>query len=334
MAETAFYGVAALRAFSHRDKLLKDHVMMKAKLFCKTGILSGKSIEFDESATIGKGAENDLELNAPFVSNKQARIYFDKKENCYFLEDLRSRNGTKLDGMKVAQKEKLGALHVITFPNNFDFIFQAVDAGNAPKREAAPVRNAEERRPRKTPDVDAEVATQEKRKDPLFGPVTGRTILDQEVIAFPNLTDLDKHFSHDRSDQDVKRTVPGEMPAVAPVFRSDKNTTASMANRGTPSTPPPFELEIKIAGKEKQALRLREGENLIGRSQQCPICIDDPSLSRQHALIIVKAGKVTVRDLESRNHTYLDKKLITTEVEVRAKMKIQFGTVEAVIRKA
>ena len=310
-------------------KLLKEHVMMTAKLFCKTGILSGKSIEFGESATIGKGAENDLELNAPFISNKQARIYFDKKENCYFLEDLRSRNGTKLDGMKVTQKEKLGALHVITFPNNFDFIFQAVDAGNAQKREAAPARNADERRREKTPNIDVEAATQDKRKKPLFGPATGRTVLDQEVIAFPNLTDLDKQLSHDRSNRDVKRTVPDEMPATAPVFRSDKNTAASTANRGTPPTLPTFELEVKIAGKEMQTFRLREGENLVGRSQQCPICIDDPSLSRQHALITAKAGKVTLRDLESRNHTYLDKKLITTEAEVRPEMKIQFGTVEA-----
>jgi len=302
--------------------------MMKAKLFCKTGILSGKSIEFGEAATIGKGAENDLELNAPFISNKQARIFFDKKESCYFLEDLRSRNGTKLDGMKITQKEKLGSLHVITFPNNFDFVFQVIDAGNTQKREAVTARNADERRSEKAPDVDVEIGRQDERKNPLFGPATGRTILDQQVIAFPNLTDLDKQLSHDRSDLDVKRTVPDEMHAGAQVFRSDQKTAASTANRRTPPSPPAFELEVKIAGKEMQTFRLREGENLIGRSQQCPICIDDPSLSRQHALITVKAGKAALRDLESRNHTYLDKKLITTEAEVQQEMKIRFGTVE------
>lgn len=304
--------------------------MMKAKLYCKTGILSGKSIEFGESATIGKGAENDLEIDAPFISNKHARIYFDKKESCFFLEDLRSRNGTKLDGMKVTQRERLGALHVITFPNNFDFIFQSVDAGNAQKREAMPARNSEERRSRKSFDVDADEASKEEKKEPPFVPATGRTILDQEVIAFPNLTDLDKQFSRDSLDREAKRTVRDEMHTVEPIILSDKNITASTANRGTPPT---FELEVKIAGKEVLTFRLREGENLIGRSQQCPICIDDPSLSRQHALITVKTGKVTLRDLESRNHTYFDKKLITTEVEVSPEMKIRFGTVEAVIRK-
>jgi pSer/pThr/pTyr-binding forkhead associated (FHA) protein len=302
---------------------------MKAKLFCKTGILSGKSIEFGESATIGQGAENDLELNSPFISNKQARIYFDKKESCYFLEDLRSRNGTRLDGMKVTQKEKLGSLHVITFPNNFDFIFQVIDAGNAPKMESVSARSAAERRPEKTPDVDADAAIQEEREKPLFGPPTGRTILDHEVIAFPSLTDLEKQLSDDRPNRDVKRTIPDELPAVTPVSRSDKNAAASTTNRRTPPTPLTFELEVRIAGNETQTFRLREGENLIGRSQQCFICIDDSSLSRQHALMTNRAGKVILRDLESKNHTYLDKKLITTEAEVRPEMKIRFGTIEA-----
>jgi len=306
---------------------------MKAKLFCKTGILSGKSIEIGESATIGKGAENDLELNAQFISSRHARIFFDKKENCYFLEDLRSRNGTKLDGMKMTQKEKLGALHVITFPDNFDFIFQVIDAGAVENKEASPPSDAESRRAKKISNSDAEpIAPGQGEKDRLFGPATGRTILDQEVIPFPNLTDLEKPSPASRfgeltssragkQDQRTGKTIPGDAPIAAPQFQSDKSAAAA------------FVLEVKAVGKEKETFLLREGENLIGRSQQCPICIDDPSLSRQHALLTIRAEKATLRDLESKNHTYVDKKRVTSEVEVGTEMKIQFGTVEAQIVK-
>jgi pSer/pThr/pTyr-binding forkhead associated (FHA) protein len=52
-------------------------------------------------------------------------------------------------------------------------------------------------------------------------------------------------------------------------------------------------------------------------------------MSRHHAILIVKSGRVTVRDLGSRNHTFIDKKAIASEVEVRPESKLQFGAVEA-----
>jgi hypothetical protein len=93
-------------------------------------------------------------------------------------------------------------------------------------------------------------------------------------------------------------------------------------------------LEIKVSENDKKTFRLQEGENLIGRTPGCAIRIDDPSLSRQHALILARSGKLILRDLGSRNHTYIDKKPVTGDVEVRPEMRIQFGAVEAVIHKA
>lgn len=307
---------------------------MKAKLLCKTGILSGKAIEFGDSATIGKSAENDLEINAPFISNQHARIYFDKKENCYFLEDLGSRNGTKLDGMKITQKEKLGDLHVVTFPGtpqSFDFIFQAI-AGETPQRATEKKPDAFHKPEDQMTGEQLNARTgsgapsTQDEKDRFFAPATGRTIIDQEAIAFPNVTDLDRLSGVSRADnqeQGTGKTIPDDAPLALPEFRSEKSI-------GEPT----FILEAKVVGKGKQTFTLRDGENLIGRTQQCPIWIDDPSLSRQHAMITIKSGKAMLRDLESKNHTYLDKKRITSEVEVRPEMKIQFGTVEAVFRKA
>jgi len=47
--------------------------------------------------------------------------------------------------------------------------------------------------------------------------------------------------------------------------------------------------------------RLREGVNIIGRSTDCTIVIDDPSLSRRHFEITCDSGRYRLRDLQSRN---------------------------------
>ncbi len=44
-----------------------------------------------------------------------------------------------------------------------------------------------------------------------------------------------------------------------------------------------------------------EGEFLIGRSPSCQLSLDDPLVSRRHALLIVTANEVSTEDLGSRN---------------------------------
>src|SRR2546426_12360625 len=53
---------------------------------------------------------------------------------------------------------------------------------------------------------------------------------------------------------------------------------------------------------------LARGEaKVIGRSDQADLIVDEPSLSRRHAKINVTiAGVVTVEDLDSTNHTFIN----------------------------
>jgi len=50
-------------------------------------------------------------------------------------------------------------------------------------------------------------------------------------------------------------------------------------------------------------LRLVEGENVIGRDPSLRCAVDDPSVSRRHAVIVAAPGSFTVRDLGSKNGT-------------------------------
>ncbi len=53
-------------------------------------------------------------------------------------------------------------------------------------------------------------------------------------------------------------------------------------------------------------LRIREGETVIGRGVGCELHIDDPTSSRRHAAVELHGGQLTVRDLGSRNGTFLN----------------------------
>ena len=49
------------------------------------------------------------------------------------------------------------------------------------------------------------------------------------------------------------------------------------------------------------------GENTIGRSEECDVCIAAKSLSRTHATLLVDGETHFIQDLGSRNKTYRGK---------------------------
>ncbi len=58
-------------------------------------------------------------------------------------------------------------------------------------------------------------------------------------------------------------------------------------------------LKVEVKGK---TIELDAGDYLIGRSPQCRICVDEPCISRQHALVVVDRTKGSlIEDLGSRN---------------------------------
>src|SRR6266851_4894614 len=46
---------------------------------------------------------------------------------------------------------------------------------------------------------------------------------------------------------------------------------------------------------------LSQGEFLIGRSAECQLALDDPLVSRKHALLLISEDSVVIKDLGSRN---------------------------------
>lgn len=311
---------------------------MKARLFSKTGQLAGANFEVGSDAMIGKSADCAIQLYPQLISSRHARLYFDEKAQRYFLEDLGSRNGTKLDGVRVKGKEPLGALHVITFANTFDFLFQVVDESK--QQPAPPPPQAAKAESRKTEFGSGYIPqpVPSPAQQPSAERVRAKTAAGDEPSAnvpSPQETRQKTIFESGPFVAPPMRVEPakqGERRAVTKVS-SDVTPIPAIVSPPTavPAKPESFALVFDATGK---SFDLNEGSTLLGRDASCAIVIDDPSVSRKHAEFTLKDDKLSLKDLGSKNHTFINDQKISGAVEVHEGVSLTFGVVKArVIKK-
>jgi hypothetical protein len=91
-------------------------------------------------------------------------------------------------------------------------------------------------------------------------------------------------------------------------------------------------LEIVGAKRDENRVLDLAGERFVlGRSEQCAVALDAEVCSRQHALVEFSAGTWFVRDLRSRNGTYLNGRLVES-APLRALDLIELGQAGARVR--
>jgi DNA-binding winged helix-turn-helix (wHTH) protein len=74
------------------------------------------------------------------------------------------------------------------------------------------------------------------------------------------------------------------------------------------------------------------GRNVIGRDAGAQVCVDDRTISRHHAAIIITGAKATLEDLESKNGTFRDGERITSPVELSDGSVVDVGSVRMIYR--
>ena len=79
-------------------------------------------------------------------------------------------------------------------------------------------------------------------------------------------------------------------------------------------------------------LELSEGEFAVGRSADCQLSLDDPLVSRQHALLVVAKDGVTIEDLESRNGVAVNGRRLEGRVSLQPGDRIVIGSQELTLQ--
>jgi hypothetical protein len=78
-------------------------------------------------------------------------------------------------------------------------------------------------------------------------------------------------------------------------------------------------------------LALGDGQFVVGRSAGCQLSLDDPLVSRRHAMLVVSRDVVTVEDLESRNGVLVNGERISGKASVQPGDKILIGSQELLL---
>lgn len=78
---------------------------------------------------------------------------------------------------------------------------------------------------------------------------------------------------------------------------------------------------------------LRAGRNELGRSAMTHVCLDDHSVSQVHAIIHVRDGCATLRDLGSTNGTWVNGKRVD-EQALKVGDQLRLGTVKLSVQAA
>jgi pSer/pThr/pTyr-binding forkhead associated (FHA) protein len=87
-------------------------------------------------------------------------------------------------------------------------------------------------------------------------------------------------------------------------------------------------LQGRTKGNSPLIIPLEKNETLIGRSKGCSLILQAPSVSRKHSVIKIIAEDVYLKDLGSRNGTYINGVRLEDETLLRSADIIRLGEME------
>lgn len=113
------------------------------------------------------------------------------------------------------------------------------------------------------------------------------------------------------------------------------------AARARPAAPAPTSKRTKkaptkaavVEGDKKGKTFTLNEELIIGRGDKCRLVLDDTYVSTVHARIFANGEKYMLEDLGSTNGTYLNRKRVTSPVELRRGDQVKIGKTVLEMRK-
>ena len=292
-----------------------------------------------DTTYIGRDSGNDIVIADPSVSRKHARVTCENDR--YFIEDLGSLNGTRVDGVTAVRSEvtagsvvKLGEIEV------------AVGGTGNGNRVPGPVNDAPE-------DVQGDATYVGRPVNRQMGWLTvnggagagtmfylsqgghtiGRDAANDFVIDDPYASSRHGLIKVDGANVTVfdlgsaggvkvnetvltGRTVnPGNTISVGDTrmqvlqvdspdqFASVVNADETMVDLKNKKTVALVAIAGPDAGK---SYMISEGDNVIGRNPACQVALSDKAVSRKHALIRFEGSKLTAFNLGSPATTEVD----------------------------
>jgi DNA-binding winged helix-turn-helix (wHTH) protein len=97
-----------------------------------------------------------------------------------------------------------------------------------------------------------------------------------------------------------------------------------------PEGAPASRRHVLVWGNQEMALR--EGENVLGRDRSAAVWVGHPSVSREHARLVVAGDRADVEDLKSKNGTWLGSRRVEGRLPLADGDELRVGEVHLLYR--
>jgi len=87
-------------------------------------------------------------------------------------------------------------------------------------------------------------------------------------------------------------------------------------------------ISILYPEESRQTVQIPENGLLIGRSQDCDLCLADEFVSAKHCKIFFENEKLFIEDQGSTNGTFIDGAQVEEKSSLEPEQKIQIGITE------
>ncbi|HEY0371928.1 MAG TPA: FHA domain-containing protein [Thermoanaerobaculia bacterium] len=124
------------------------------------------------------------------------------------------------------------------------------------------------------------------------------------------------------------RTALEERGGSTNVIRTVYGFGYAFAGAADESGEPDASPALLLVRWETREVSLAEGSHLIGRRADCTVRIDQPSVSRVHARLLVSRGGTVVEDLRSKNGTFVGGVRVGPPAELLPRCRIRVGEVD------
>jgi pSer/pThr/pTyr-binding forkhead associated (FHA) protein len=329
--------------------------MGAARILGRTGPAAGITHALTGSVTLGRSSGNDIVINSPYLSGHHARVYEDGGE--HWIEDLGSRNGTRVDGVALTGPVCLEQVHVITLADAVDLVYVRA-AGSRAQRPAGEDQGQAGR----TPPEHAPGASAVASAPPGQVPESGATVpgatrfgLEFDPLVDPRVESHDVAGTAPPAEPadpvdtpSDRKSDPAEPPPDAEVAESaappaagapqDRTIVlqpggdafidprAGHATEPTVPDPPRYELVLATADGSSRVFPLKPGTNVLGRADDCDVTLPDPDrwLSRHHAVLeVLPDGILTLADRGTVNGTFVnDERIETARIEPGSEFRL------------
>jgi pSer/pThr/pTyr-binding forkhead associated (FHA) protein len=292
-----------------------------------TKVSDGKQVGLKDDLVVGRHPECGLQLNEGFPSRRHARLVV--VENTVWVEDLGSRNGTFVNGVRIAEKTRVNA------GDRLRFDIEEYDLHSATAPQPAPTGEETQFRPISSlnlpPKEDLPPPPREQVNQPVKEPVKEPA---KEVVA-----EASGVYQRPGAWADPDAFGGGENktkyipPEALKAMISDSGAASTVASGEEVDAP-----YLVVASGSKQGTRIKlhtvgaeKLEWTVGSHADREIVLEDSGVSALHAKIVNAGERWKVLDQISANGTFVNSNRVNISF-LSSGDRLRFGPVECIFQ--